>query len=304
MSETIEPAERLAMAMMEDRGIRKEVALRKAEEYLHFMKALNDGRMSLAGRPDPKYWLDTMFFYKGRGTIVFASQGQGKTNLCAYLITRALVLHPDWVILTNVPFFWDFEEFGVTDLRPGRVVSVSTMSQMLTEMANIILRGQIPVIVLDELDQVLTSYNYRKKSMDDWMHFIFVERHFKVRGPLMIYHEFKHIPNYLRSGDLLNERLFLTIHDGKRYILSRKTKPYKLVVTESVIPYSTHGLKGFNIDVNMGELEETLNAGTSEGLARQILQYLNEFEKDKEISRKRREAGRKGAEATWHKEDN
>ncbi len=116
----------------------------------------------------------------------------------------------------------------------------------------------------------------------------------------MIYHEFKHIPNYLRSGDLLNERLHLTIHNGKRYILSRKARPFKLVITEATIPYSTHGLKGFDINVNMAELEEKLNAGTAEGLARQIPQYLDTQEKGRELSKKRSEAASK----RWHsKED-
>ncbi len=63
------------------------------------------------------------------------------------------------------------------------VFRITFCSVELREMVNIILKGQIPVIILDELDQVLTSYNYRKRSMDDWMHFIFIERHFKVRGP-------------------------------------------------------------------------------------------------------------------------
>ena len=301
--ETTESAYRLASAIIEDRGISRPSAEARAAEYLNFIKALDEGRMRLKDPENGKYWIDRMFLWKGRGTIVFAPQGQGKTNLCAYLIGRALILHPDWVVLTNIPFFWDFEEFGVQDLRPQRVVSVSTMSGMLKEMARIILNGQIPVIILDELDQVLTSYNYRKRSMDDWMHFIFIERHFKVRGPLMIYHEFKHIPNYLRAGDLLNERLFLTIHGGKRYILSRKTRPYKLVVTEATIPYSTHGLRGFNIDVDMGKLEEQLNAGTTEGLARQILDILKDMDREKEISEKRSEAGKKGAEGKWHSEE-
>ena len=220
-------------------------------------------------------WIDKTFLFRGLTTVVAVRAGTGKTHLASWIALRALFLHPEWDIYSNVPFFWIGSE-ELESLRPANLYSVMSMSEMLAKSSRSILNGRVPAILLDEMDGALMSQLWRSNQNLSWERFTFIERHLMVQGPLLLYHEMSDVPHYLRKGTLANQLLSVEIYQGKRYVLSDRSGRKQLVIDGPVIPFSTYGLMGFSIDVDVGKLGSKLSATRPHAVAQQILDGLED----------------------------
>ncbi len=105
-----------------------------------------------------------------------------------------------------------------------------------------------------------------------------MERHFRVRGPLLAYHVFEHVPLPLRrKGDLRGSYYRVVVLGGERLLACVEDLSAWWGVRESLLPYLTLGLRGFDLDVDMADLERHIE-GSHKDVARQTLAYLDDFE--------------------------
>ncbi|MBX8644637.1 MAG: hypothetical protein KIY12_07960 [Thermoplasmata archaeon] len=275
----------LADLIQEDAGLSPDRAMGWAKEYSRIRGLISEGRalvaafdttdgmhLRLAGHE--KYWIDSTLLFRGIPTIVRGAMGFGKTYLNSWTALRAAILHPDWDILTNVPWFWNQDE-RLDSLRMPNFFAVNSMSEMLRCIAESVLSHRVPAVIIDEMDHAISSQGWKSDENISWQHFTYIERHLDVRGPLLTYHSWNDIPYYMRKGGIVNAILKVRIHEGRRHVFGRRTKPFCLVVTGAAIPYSTHGAMGFKIDVEMGKLHSKLNATNKMEIAKQILDNLS-----------------------------
>ena len=253
-----------------------------AEEYLSILQDLRSGADIASlyeGNQDAinkfRKWIDRTFLYRGLTTVVTARAGTGKTHLASWIMLRSLLLHPEWDIFSNVPFFWVGTE-NLTHLRPANLYSVMSMSEMLKQTSQCVINDRRPAVILDEMDGALMSQLWRSNQNLSWERFTFIERHLMVHGPLLLYHELSDVPHYLRKGTLANQLLSVEIHNGQRYVFSDVTGRRQLLIGGPVIPYSTHGLMGFSIDVDVGRLGAKLSGTRPKVIAQQIMDSLSD----------------------------
>ena len=220
-------------------------------------------------------WIDKIFLFRGLTTVVAVRAGTGKTHLASWIALRALFLHPEWDIYSNVPFFWIGNQ-ELESLRPPNLYSVMSMSEMLTRTSQSIINGRVPAVILDEMDGALMSQLWRSNQNLSWERFTFIERHLMVQGPLLLYHEMSDVPHYLRKGTLANQLLSVEIYQGNRYVLSDRSGRKQLLIDGPVIPFSTYGLMGFSIDVDVGKLGAKLSATRPHVVAKQIMDNLDD----------------------------
>lgn len=258
-----------------DRGTTEAETRAKAVRYadwLERMKEPHDPRRC----PDEEFlrrWPGDLGFHTGQATVIVSKQGGGKTNACSRLIEAAIEHRPDWDIFTNVPFPWDYDP---QIPRPPRLFGVHGMEELLAGVSRTILAGRKPAIAIDEMDQVVTSHSWARDTDESWVKFLFVERHFRARGPLLVYHVREHVPLPLRRrGDLRGSYFRLVIRDGRRKLIRVEDPSQWWVITESRLPFLTLGLRGFSIDVDMEELLSRVD-GDSRSVAQQVLDYLAE----------------------------
>ncbi len=247
-----EQIEFLAGLIRDDTGMSIEKAREWSTYHFDYVKAIKEGRAYIRTKPDQptvKYWTNNTFFTM-RPTIIFGPQGQGKSFFCSWITLRALVENPDWDFYTNLPFFWfDYPEELVDATLPN-VYLVRNMKEMLEGIIRTRRNGRYPAIILDEMDAEIDSYSWQSEESRSWRIFTQFQRHFYVKGPILVYHYAKHIPSYLRNGGMARVVL-LTYHDHKRYVLAEFTRPYKLVVNGYAPPYSSHGSYPFEINIDM-----------------------------------------------------
>jgi hypothetical protein len=277
LSDWIEP---LAQSILEDRVDRGETlegARRKATRYARFLESLSQPH-DVATCPyerELRAWPGDIGFHVGQSTVLVAKQGAGKTNAISLLVQKALRHRPTWDVYTNVPFPWDDELRGIVPA-PAHLHTVASMSQVLRGIATTILADRIPALAIDEMDQVSTSHEWANERSESWTKFLYVERHFRVRGPLLAYHVHQHVPLPLRRIGALRGSYFAIVVKGGERLLARVEDLSKWwVVGESALPFQTLGLRGFEIDVDMADLEAGLDSGNYKKVARQLLVYLD-----------------------------
>jgi hypothetical protein len=153
------------------------------------------------------------------------------------------------------------------------------MTELLRGVANSILADRIPAVAIDEMDQASTSHEWASERSESWTKFLFVERHFRVRGPLLAYHVYEHVPLPLRRvGDLRGSYFRVVVLGGERLLARVEDTSAWWGVRESLLPYQTLGLRGFSLDLDMAGLENHLDGDRRE-VAQQTIAYLDELGK-------------------------
>lgn len=271
----------------EDRGETGEGALRRARRYARFLEYVTRGSpryhahdpMTCREEPAIRQWPANLSFHLGQASVFVAGQGKGKTNAVSFLIGKALAHRPDWDVYTNVPYPWDPRAplAGVVPA-PPHLHHVDDMVGLMRGIATTILAGRKPAVAIDETDQSVTSHEWSTDRAESWTRFLFVERHFRVRGPLLVYHYFESVPLPLRrSGDLRGSYFRVVVRGGERRLARVEDTSQWWVVGESVLPFLTLGWGGFDINVDMADLEKRL-AGGHRQVAQSVLAYLDELE--------------------------
>ena len=273
----------LANRIIEDRGISREAAYTMASDYCAIRDAVEEDMMEvsayspsqlrLAYPGQEKFWLDVMLFFKGLPTIIKSRNGQGKTHLLSWAFLRAAIMHSNWDILNNIPWYWEGED-SLASIAMPNFIQIHSMSTMLRQCAMSVLADRVPLVGIDEMDHAITSQSWKSEENQSWQHWTYIERHLEVRGPILIYHSWNDIPYYMRKGGVVNQHLWVSVHKGQRYVFNTNTRPYFLHVSGSFIPYSSHGAVGFKIDVDMGRMHSTLNSTKRKGIAEQVLANL------------------------------
>lgn len=219
-------------------------------------------------------WPGQFLFHVGQPTVIVAPQGHGKTNAVSFLTELALGHRRDWDIYTNVPFPW-FEDLKGTVPGPLNLYPVHSATGLMAGIANTVLRDRIPAVVLDESGQWLSSHDWRSGGAESWTKFTYVERHFRTRGPVLIYHTWKTVLEPLRQeGDLRGSYCRVIKARGKYRIARVEDRSRWWVVEQSALPYLTLGLRGFDMDLDFKELGEHLS-GSLTTVAQQVLDYLS-----------------------------
>jgi hypothetical protein len=285
-------SETLAATILEDRvdqGVTRDDAGRRARRYQAWLNELpkHHDRRTCPEEMLIRNYPGDLCFHTGRATVFVARQGAGKTNTLSYLIENAIEHRPEWDIYTNVPFPWSGSLTGSVPV-PPHLHAVASMSQLLRGVASTILADRIPAVAIDEMDQATTSHEWASERSESWTKFLYVERHFRVRGPLLAYHVYEHVPLPLRRiGDLRGSYFRVVILGGERLLARVEDTSAWWGIRESILPYLTLGLRGFDLDVDMSDLEMHLEGGHRD-VARQTLAYLDEFEQRREEEADRR----------------
>lgn len=277
--------------LAEDWEISSGRAEKIVSDYVSMLEKVKIGRMKVQGfdiaddggreinDASPKLWLDSLLFNHALPTVVRAPNGAGKTYLLSWALMRAAVLHPDWDFYTNVPWFWAANE-RLREFMMPNFHEVAKMSDILIGSANSVLNDRIPCVGIDEMEEAVDSHSWQdrehKKGAESWRKFTYVKRHLKIRGPLLVYHSWEDIPNYMRKRRVVTDHFRIVIHEGQRYIFSRRTRPYCLVITGQVIPYSKYGWNDFSIDVDMEKLRLAIGKTSQVKVAAQrVLDNIN-----------------------------
>ena len=280
----------LAARLSEDRGYSAVRSAEWARRYIEIIRGIQgDGKAGtfftgvdvthgrqLIDEAKMAYWINTNFLYAGRPTIVWAPTGVGKTHLASFVAARTLDLNKHWDVLSNIPWYWIDDE-SLSALRPPNLITISTMSELLRRACESVINGRIPAAIIDEMDNAVVSQNWRSPENKSWKSFSFIERHLELRGPLIIYHAWNDIPFYMRRAGNVNDFLPPDLHGGQRHVYSGRTRPHNLIIDEDIIPYSSHGEIGFNIDVDMEALRKKLRTSRRVEYARQVLENIDRY---------------------------
>ncbi|PMP81396.1 MAG: hypothetical protein C0175_05540 [Caldisericum exile] len=280
--------------------------------YIQYLEALKNGKIVLVerinqteyveGKSLAKLWIHEYLLARGRASVLVGPPRTGKSHFISWLIWRTRILHPDWDIYTNIPFFFFEERFA--EISIPNVYQVIRLSDLLKMSANSTLHNRIPAAIIDEMDQAVVSQEFAKSEYLSFNTLLNILGHIMIQGPLLVYHAPNDIPKALRTGAISNRILLLTIHEGKRHIFGPNTHPNDLIVSGFVPPYSTLGLVGFEIDVNVKKLEKRINAFGKIEVAQQILENIQSCTYESEIQERksrRSEINRQNAMKRWEK---
>ncbi len=281
MTDWIQP---LADLLREDRSdsrppLSPERAESVARRYRAWLSRLESppGDMERLWSTESRTWPADLFFHVGKPTILVAPQGHGKTNAAAFLVQMALRLRRDWDVYTNIPFPWDQELEGVVP-KPPNLHSVHNAVDLMRGVANTILAGRRPAAVLDESGQWLSSHDWRSDAAEAMTKFVYVERHFRLRGPVLVYHTWKTVLEPFRQeGDLRGSYCRVIRAHGTYRIAREEDRTTWWGIHESDLPYLTVGLTGFDMNLDFQELGSRLR-GSIRTVAQQVLDYLQQLE--------------------------
>jgi hypothetical protein len=274
---------RIIDELMRD-GMNESSAVKTADNFDSWLDDWTSGNIMISPKQYAEYWLDTVFFPAGYGTTVFARQGMGKTNLAVLLVEASLIFHPKWVFLHTLPFV--SEVYNIESMK-DRLIEIRTASSMMRHIINTIRAGNIPVLCLDEWDSVFNATNVNSKQGKSWKSFVWRQRHFSVRGPLMIYHNLNSIPKEIRNGNVSGELLWIKGWEKERYISSPNIQQF-MKIKKAKIPYLTHGNVGFEIDMDFSDILNKVS-GSQEEVLDQIEGRLSTRINREDEDRKRRE---------------
>jgi hypothetical protein len=220
-------------------------------------------------------WPGGFFFHTGQPTILVAPQGHGKTMAATYLTELALGHRREWDVYTNVPFPW-FEDLRGTVPAPPRLFSVHSGIELAEGIANSVLQDRVPAAVLDESGQWLSSHDWRSDAAESWTKFTYVERHFRTRGPVLVYHTWKTVLEPFRDeGDLRGSYCRVVKRAGKYRIGRVEDRSRWWTVEYSALPYLSLGLRGFDMNLDWEALGKQLG-GSVHSCARQVLAFTAE----------------------------
>jgi len=227
-------------------------------------------------------WLDDLVYY-GRATSVFAKAGSGKSNFSTFVIQIILIIKPQWDIVTNVPLIFsplmagprDYPEYQIK-----RCHFIMKSGELLMESAKIGLDERIPVVLLDEFDSALLSTQMQSKAGTNLKDYMFVERHYDIQGPLLIYHTRKDIPVPMRNKDISHQNFIITsyvnhLKRSMKHVISspdywngKRAGGFRyLPIPLSSMPYHNQGTSPFNIlDVDMQWLYNHLSGSKKDAL--------------------------------------
>ena len=279
----------LARVLASDRSLSVEAAGELAERYLAWRTGLPTREVQPWEDRKATRYVEGAWLWEGRPSVVFAGQGRGKSNFAAFVIEKVLETRPEWDVYTNVPFAWDPDGDGPAEVEPwGRVRPVSRLSEVLRGAAETVRAGRKPAVIIDEMDQAVTSHSWASEEAQSWQKLVNIERHLRIRGPLLVYHAYRHVPVVLREGTMLKSMLQVIVKDGARWVIRREEEGF-LHVPPTVLPYLAYGLRGFDIDVDVGDLEKHLS-GSGERVARQVVGYLRARRPKRDLASERRAA--------------
>lgn len=269
-----EVRESLIRAIASDRRVADELAGEVADRYLAWRAALPKRVAEPWERQKARRYIEGAWLWEGRPSVVFAGQGKGKSNFAAWASEKVLETEPTWDIYTTLPFPWDPDCDGPPEAQPWRRIHpVNSLSQVLRGAAESVEAERVPAVIIDEMDQAVTSHDWMSEEARSWQRLVNIERHLRIRGPLLVYHAYRHVPVVLREGTMLKSMMQVIIKDGKHWVIQRGEEGF-LNVPETVLPYLVYGLRGFDIDVDVQDLERHLN-GSAATVRRQMVEYLD-----------------------------
>lgn len=273
------PAPKLVEAILLDRspyGWTREQAEKAAIRYETWLDDLAaPSVLTEQGRKTLNYVLDRSLLRPGRGAALYAAQGKGKTNVLAVITQLTLRYRPEWEIFTNVPYPW----WAGGGRAPPRIHLIESLSELLEGLSRRTLMGRWSAVIIDEFDQADTSHSWASAGSESWAKYLFVARHYLTRGPLVVFHSFHFIPLTIRGGSV-GSPFKLIVRKGERVIADLESPDGAWVGTypESELPFLTFGLRGFRLDVDVGELESRFTgprfAGDVTAVAETTLEYL------------------------------
>lgn len=304
-----------------DTSRRKESVVRAKQAYVFYMKykeyeqsGFDMTRIEeIFGLSDEEqdiltYWIREVLPH-GSATSIFAKPGAGKSNSTTFIMQCILILQPGWDVITTIPLIFSPNmkgEVHFPEYRIDRIHFVRNSGELLMEEARIGLQGRIPAVILDEFDSALISTQMQGQAGTNLKDYIFVERHYDVQGPLLVYHSRKDIPVPLRNRILSYDVYIVTLYYNRltrkyRHVLSNperdqyathhgyKGKVRYLPIPRSLLPYYNQGTSPFDLmDVNMTWLNNHLS-GTREDSMEQILKLVPERGWDEEAKKKKEE---------------
>jgi hypothetical protein len=262
-------------------GTPKGKSVRWVDLFSDWLDLYRNGEIILEPRSYAEYWINTILFPAGYGTTVFARQGMGKTNLGVFSMQTGILLHPNWVFIHTIPF-----PEVVKEKMGDKFIEVRSAREMMLKIIEIIRAGKVPAFVPDEFDSVFSSRSFSSRPAKSWLAFTWRQRHFLLRGPLMLYHDVKTIPPPIRNKELGGEILWIKGWEDERYVSNPDLK-YYMKIGWARIPYLSHGNTGFEIDVDFAKLLNKVS-GSQEEVMDQIEEKLmgeEPEEKDPEVSR-------------------
>ncbi len=274
----------------EDWEVSHEAATQMAEDYVRILDSVRNGTAFVTGfstasnttinrQEAVKFWLDSVFFRRDLPVVIRAKNGRGKTYLLSWLLLRARIMRPDGDFLTNIPWFWETDE-RVKPLAMPNFYNINSMSEMLRRSAESVLSDRIPYVIIDEMDNAVSSQDYRRGKESpyaSWKQFTYIKRHLRMKGPILTYHSVNDIPNYMRSRQVVADILKVYVHGGERYIFSEATRPYSLKINGEALLYSKTGFNDFEINVDMRKLRIMIGkTGNPKETAKMILKHLDD----------------------------
>jgi hypothetical protein len=283
----------LARYLKEDReeAISNTGATEWAVLHANYLEGLKNGSVTLDYRkmiegedrgPDSSFssFIKTNLLRTGMVSVLYGKAGTGKSHFLSWLITRSLVSYPNWDIYTNLPLFW-FDHKSLQELTLPNVYKIESMSEMLYRSALSVLNKRQPVVILDEMDQVLTSRRWNSKENLSWETFMNIERHLKIRGPLLVYHITRAIPEPMRERRITEFVYKMVVYGRMKYLYNCDGKQ-KIEISGFAIPYATLGTFSFQIDVDMGKLLRSIQTTEITESATFIRDHIGEFKFDLE----------------------
>ncbi len=273
----------------EDWEVSKTVATQWTNKYIVTLNDIKRGNYFVYGystlgdltaerQEAVKFWIDTIFFRRDLPVVVRARNGRGKTYFLSWLLLRTTIMRPDADILTNIPFYW-LTDIRAKPLKVPNFYKINKMSQMLRLSAQSVLNDRIPYVIIDEMDNAVSSQDYKggkESPYASWKEFTYIKRHLLIKGPILAYHSVNDIPNYMRSRQIVADIFKIFVHGPDRYIFSDATKPYSLKIAGDILLYSKHGFNDFAIDVMMRKLRVSIGeTNTPKETAKKILENLD-----------------------------
>lgn len=277
----------MAVEIAEDWEIPLEEATEMTNVYARTLETIRDGTGFVDGyntkggirkeRTEAfRLWVNTVFFRKDLPVVLYARNGAGKTYFLSWLLLNASIMRPDGDFISNIPWYWDTNP-AVEQLRMPNFHNVSRMTEMLRLSSESVLNNRSPYIIIDEMDNAVSSQGFRSREYESWKKFTYIKRHLRMRGPVLAYHSLNDIPLYMRKRQVVGDLLKVYIHGPDRYVFSAQTRPYRLKITGLPIPYSRMGFSDFAIDVDMQKLRLRIgNTSQVKETARRILDNLQE----------------------------
>ncbi len=241
-------------------GTPRKKSERWTDLFDEWLDQFQNNELKLEPKSYAEYWINTIFFPAGYGTTVFARQGMGKTNLGVFSMQTAIILHSNWVFLHTIPF-----PEVVREKLKDRFIEIRNAREMMLRIIELIREGMVPVLCLDEFDSVFSSRSFSSWQAKSWLAFTWRQRHFSIRGPLMLYHDVKTIPPPIRNKELGGEILWIKGWEDERYVSNPDLK-YYMKIGWTKIPYLSHGNTGFEINVDFAKLLNKVSGSQEEVL--------------------------------------